>query len=293
MEIEVRNLKKRYGKKNVLDNISITITNGPFGLLGENGAGKSTFMKILVGAVEKSEGEIFINGSPINRKRLRSILGYLPQDFTMYGGMTVTQSLDYLAALSGLSSKRRKERIEVVQKMLKLEEVKHIKVKHLSGGVLKRLGLAQALLNDPQILIIDEPTAGVDLDERIQMRNLLSEIAQNKIVILSTHIVEDIEMVCPKLAIMSEGKIIHIGTVESILTFAKNKIYVVEVEKELVEYIKTKYKVINIQYRSNKAFCRICSNVEPEFYAEKVEHVTLEDGYIALIGGYKDDFNRN
>ena len=193
--IEIKELNKFYGKKKrALSDINLTIEQGMFGLLGRNGAGKTTLMKTLATLLQKQSGRISVCGIPIeNAKEIRKIVGYLPQEFSMYPTMSVIEAMDYLGVLSGIGTKERRERIELLLKKVNLTEHKNKKVKALSGGMKRRLGIAQALLNDPKVLIVDEPTAGLDPEERIRFRNLLCDVAEERIVILSTHIVGDIE----------------------------------------------------------------------------------------------------
>ena len=194
-EIVIRNLSKNYGKKTALENVSVTIHSGMYGLLGPNGAGKTSLMKILATLSEASGGEISMNGIPIKETgKIREIVGYLPQDFSFYRGMSVYGAMDYLGLLSEIPDKIRRERILALLEQVNLKEDMRTKVKALSGGMKRRLGIAQALLHNPQILIVDEPTAGLDPEERIRFRNLLSEFAEDRIVILSTHISSDVEI---------------------------------------------------------------------------------------------------
>lgn len=192
--IEIKELNKFYGKKKqALSNVNLTIEQGMFALLGRNGAGKTTLMKTLATLLQKQSGSISVCGIPIeNTRAIRKIVGYLPQDFSMYPTMCVMEVMDYLGILSGIGTKERKERIELLLEKVNLTEHKNKKVKALSGGMKRRLGIAQALLNDPKVLIVDEPTAGLDPEERIRFRNLLCDVAEERIVILSTHIVGDI-----------------------------------------------------------------------------------------------------
>lgn len=211
--IEIKELNKFYGKKKqALSNVNLTIGQGMFGLLGRNGAGKTTLMKTLATLLQKQSGSISVCGIPIeNAKAIRKIIGYLPQDFSIYPTMNVIEVMDYLGILSGIGSRERKKRIELLLKKVNLIEQKNKKVKALSGGMKRRLGIAQALLNDPKVLIVDEPTAGLDPEERIRFRNLLCDVAEERIVILSTHIVGDIEATCENLAILNEGSVLYCG----------------------------------------------------------------------------------
>ena len=189
MEIVINNLCKNYRKKKALENVSITIRSGMYGLLGRNGAGKTSLMRILATLSVPSSGEVSINGIPIKDvSKIREIVGYLPQDFSFYKSMSVYDAMDYLGLLSNIPDKVRKERILTLLERVNLKENVKTKVRALSGGMKRRLGIAQALLHNPQILIVDEPTAGLDPEERIRFRNLLSDFADGRIVLLSTHI---------------------------------------------------------------------------------------------------------
>lgn len=222
LTIQIKDLDKYYGKKQALNHINLTIHQGMFGLLGRNGAGKTTLMKTLATLLEKQKGEIRICGIPVEETaRVRKMIGYLPQDFSMYPNMTVYEAMDYLGVLSGMSKEKRKQRIPVLLEQVNLQNDSGKKVRALSGGMRRRLGIAQAILHDPKVLIVDEPTAGLDPEERVRFRNLLCEIAEKRIVILSTHIVGDIEATCENLAVMDQGKILYHGTVETLIELAK------------------------------------------------------------------------
>lgn len=215
LKIEIKDLDKYYGKKQALNHINLTIHQGMFGLLGRNGAGKTTMMKTLATLLKKQSGSITICGVPVEEAAsVRKIVGYLPQDFSMYPNMTVYEAMDYLGVLSGMSKEKRKKRIPLLLEQVNLLENKNQKVKALSGGMRRRLGIAQAILHEPKVLIVDEPPAGLDPEERVRFRNLLCEIAERRIVILSTHIVGDIEATCENIAVMDQGKILFQGTVE-------------------------------------------------------------------------------
>lgn len=212
MGIAIENLCKNYGKKEVLKNINLNIPVGVYGLLGENGSGKTTLMRILASILEPSSGSIKIEGIDSKKKKeIRRIIGYLPQDFSVYPNMTVYTALDYLGILSGLPNQIRKKRILELLQLVNLQQEKNKKFKNLSGGMKRRFGMAQALLNDPKVLIIDEPTAGLDPDERIRLYQLLSELSTEKCILLSTHIVQDLEAVCSKAAVLHKGKVVFDG----------------------------------------------------------------------------------
>ncbi len=217
-EIDIKGLFKNYGKKQALVDVSLHLENGMFGLLGRNGAGKTTLMRILSTLLCKTSGELSICGIPIeNAKEIRKLIGYLPQEFSMYPNMSVYNALDYLATLSGLRSEQRKNRISALLQRVNLYDCRGYKVRTLSSGMKRRLGIAQALLHDPKILIVDEPTAGLDPEERVRFRNLLCEIAENRIVLLSTHIVEDVEKTCQSIAILDKGRLAYNGSLKTFI----------------------------------------------------------------------------
>lgn len=283
MEITINHLTKRYRKKAALQDISLTIPAGMYGLLGRNGAGKTSLMRILATLSTQTSGDVTINSIPIkNTKKIREIVGYLPQDFSMYPNMTVYGVMDYLGLLSEIPNKERKKRISDLLKKVNLQDNLSTKVKALSGGMKRRLGIAQALLHNPQILIVDEPTAGLDPEERIRFRNLLCEFAEGRIVILSTHIAQDIEATCQNVAVLNNGKLIFCSSTENLIRQADGKVYSIEVPKILGEKIKEKYTILNMQPSFSELKYRILSDTPPqEVY--QLENATLEDGYIQLL----------
>lgn len=284
LEIEIKNLSKNYGKKQALDHVNLTIPQGMFGLLGRNGAGKTTLMKTLVTLLKKQQGSITICGIPVEEAaEIRKIVGYLPQDFSMYPNMTVYEAMDYLGVLSGMSKEERRKRIPKLLRRVNLQDDKGKKVKALSGGMRRRLGIAQAILHNPKVLIVDEPTAGLDPEERVRFRNLLSEIAEERIVILSTHIVGDIEATCENVAVMDGGKILFKGTVEEFLSLAEGKIYTVKVSKKELPQLKREYRVTGMLTTGNNVSVRFISDEKPSFAAE-VCTAGVEDAYMYLMG---------
>lgn len=243
-KIIIEHVNQFYGKKQVLKDISLTVDQGMFGLLGRNGAGKTTLMKLLATLIKKQSGTIQVCGKPITQAgEIRKITGYLPQEFSMYPGMTVKEALDYLGVLSGMDGRARKERINFLLDQVNLSAQAGKKVKALSGGMKRRLGIAQALLHEPKVLIVDEPTAGLDPEERIRFRNLLCDVAQDRIVILSTHIAGDVEAACEKLAIVNEGSILYQGSVEELISNASGKVYQVSVRGKDLESLKRRHIV--------------------------------------------------
>lgn len=263
--ITISHVDKFYGKKQALRDVSLTIHQGMFGLLGRNGAGKTTLMKLLAALHEKQAGEISVCGIPIEHaKEIRSITGYLPQDFSMYPNMTVYECLDYLGTLSEMPKALRRERIPLLLKRVNLTQKQSCRVKSLSGGMKRRLGIAQALLHDPKVLIVDEPTAGLDPEERIRFRNLLSEVAEDRIVILSTHIVGDIEAACEDIAILNEGEIRWKGTVSQLLENARGKVYTAEIPVHMLPQIKRDYIVTGMLRTEGTVNVRFLADAEPE-----------------------------
>lgn len=217
-EIIIENLSKNFGEIQALKNVSLRIEQGMFGLIGRNGAGKTTLMRILATLLNKNGGNVTVCGIPVeNPKEIRKIIGYLPQDFSVYPNMSVYEAMDYLGVLSGLTKSVRTERINNLLKKVNLGGSKKLKVKALSGGMKRRLGIAQALLHDPQVLVVDEPTAGLDPEERVRFRNLLHDIAGERIVLLSTHIVEDIEKTCENIAVLNKGELFYTGALKDFI----------------------------------------------------------------------------
>lgn len=221
-EIMIHNLCKNYGKKTALEHVSITIHSGMYGLLGRNGAGKTSLMRILATLSVPSSGEVYINGIPIkDTRKIRELVGYLPQDFSFYKNMNVYDAMDYLGLLSGIPDKARKQRILALLEQVNLTEDRRTKIKALSGGMKRRLGIAQALLHHPQILIADEPTAGLDPEERIRCHHLLRDFADGRIVLLSTHIASDIASTCDGVVVLDDGKLIFQGSTEELISQAE------------------------------------------------------------------------
>lgn len=250
MEIKIQNLKKIYsGGHEALKGIDLTINEGMFGLLGPNGAGKSTLMRILVTLMNPTSGDVLLNGKDLlkQRKEVRNMLGYLPQDFRFFAKMKTWEFLDYSARLTGMSNK--KERLASVDKMLGevgLYEFRNRFANNLSGGMKRRLGIAQALIGDPKIIIVDEPTTGLDPEERIRFRNLLSNIGGgDAIIILSTHIVGDISSTCNQMALLNQGELAFNGSPEALIEMTKGHVWQLEATQEEYDVLKVKYPVIS------------------------------------------------
>ena len=216
--IEIRNLTKKYGKKLALDHMSLDIPKGTFGLLGKNGAGKTTLMKTLTTLQEPTSGTCLIDGVSVKeKKKVRPMIGYIPQEFALYPNFTCYEILDYFMLLDGRKdTEDRIKRILEVLELVNLEEQAHVKFKNLSGGMKRRLGIAQAILTDPSVIVADEPTVGLDLEERRNIKELFKELAKERIVLISTHIISDVEDCCDRLGVMKEGKLVFQGTIDQL-----------------------------------------------------------------------------
>ena len=249
MELEVRAVSKHYRDKKAVDGVSITFTPGVWGLLGANGAGKTTLIRMAAGLMRPTSGQIFYDGVPIDalNDAYRARLGYLPQEFGFYPEFTVQEYLDYLAALKGLSRAESARQIDALLEQVSLTEVRKKKIAKLSGGMKRRVGIAQALLNDPEILILDEPTAGLDPGERVRFRNLLSEFAQERIVLISTHIVSDVEYIAAENAVMKAGKIIAQDTTEGLVKQIEAKVWQGNIPMEQLARWEHRLRVVNLR----------------------------------------------
>lgn len=282
-EIVLKDLDKYYGKKQALRRVNLTISQGMFGLLGPNGAGKTTLMKILATFLPKTGGKVTICGTDISQEReIRRMVGYLPQDFSMYGNMTVYEAMDYLGVLSGMKKAERRERIPMLLEKVNLTENHGTKVKAMSGGMRRRLGIAQAILHNPRVLIVDEPTAGLDPEERVRFRNLLFEIAEERIVILSTHIVGDIEATCENIAVLNQGELLFQGTVTDLLEHAEGKIFTATVSRMELPMLKKQYEVTSMLIQGNEAQVRFVAEEKP-FASANLCEPNVEDAYMFLM----------
>lgn len=281
MDLEIKSVSKHYGNKCALDNINVVFQQGVTGLLGPNGAGKSTLMRLMATIDRPSSGQILFKGKNIEKKpnTIRSVLGYLPQDFGVYPNLTATEFLEYMAALKGLPTNSAKRIIKELIEILHLTDAKKRKLGGFSGGMRQRVGIAQALLNNPQILIVDEPTVGLDPEERITFRNLIASIAMNRIVILSTHIVTDIEAIAPKITILAHGKLLSKGTPEVLLAKVKGKVWNCIVTSQKLLELQQNFTVSNSMQRSDGIFARVISCKQPVLGATQVQP-NLEDAYL-------------
>ena len=240
MELEVKSLKKNYGEKEALKGVSFTLTNGVYGLLGPNGSGKSTLMNILTGNLKATDGEVFCDNQEIGKMgiKYRKLVGYMPQQQALYPDFTAMQFLSYIVALRGMKKQYAKKRIAYALNAVELSDVASKKIKTFSGGMKQRLLIAQAILDDPKLLIMDEPTAGLDPKQRVEMRNLISSLAKDKIVLIATHVVSDIDDISKEILLLKYGELIKIGTKEEL---------VAEVSPHIERPIKTTKSDINLE----------------------------------------------
>ncbi len=282
----IQNLSKTYpnGVK-ALDNVSIEIENGMFGLLGPNGAGKSSLMRTLATLQEADSGTATLNEIDIFKQphELRKVLGYLPQEFGVYPKITAEQLLDHIAILKGITkSSERKELVSYLLEKVNLYNDRKKSVKGFSGGMKQRVGIAQALIGSPKLIIVDEPTAGLDPGERNRFYNLLADVGKDVIVILSTHIVDDVRELCTKMAIMNEGKLVFHGAPQSAIDELDGKVYQKVVEREELETYATNYSVISNKMVGGKPFIHVFSETDPQNGFEHVKP-NLEDVFFSKI----------
>lgn len=285
IELEVSNLTKEFQKIKAVNNVTCTMKNGVYGLLGVNGAGKTTFMRMLCTLLQPSSGTITCNGKDIfdMGAEYRKILGYLPQDFGFYPEFTVEDYLMYIASIKGIRPLVARKKVDALLRRVGLFSVRKKKMKRLSGGMKRRAGIAQAMLNNPQILILDEPTAGLDPNERIRFRNLISELSQERLVLLSTHIVSDVEYIANEILLMKDGQIAHFGTPQEILASVTERVWSCIVSKNEVESYMKKYKIANIKTAAEGTQLRILSDSRPAVNARE-ESITLEDVFLYYFG---------
>ncbi len=285
MELKITNLKKQFQDVTAVDDVSFSMGNGVYGLLGVNGAGKTTLMRMLTTLIRPTSGSITWDGRDIYAMdgEYRRLLGYLPQDFGYYPDFTVQEYLLYIASIKGLRPGLARQRVKLLLKQVGLVKARNKKMKALSGGMKRRAGIAQAMLNDPKILILDEPTAGLDPSERIRFRNLISELSQNRIVLLSTHIVSDIEYIAHEIWLMKDGALVQQGTLEDILSSMKESVWICRAEHGKAETLARVYPVSNIKAEGTLVELRIISPTPPTENAVRVEP-TLEDVFLSYFG---------
>ena len=296
MELQIRNLSKTYANGVVaLDKVSLSIPPGMFGLLGPNGAGKSTLMRILATLQECDSGSVFLDDIDVldEKDEVRRLLGYLPQDFGVYPKVTAYELLDHFAQLKGLAQRqRRREVVDALLQQTNLFEVRNQKLGTFSGGMRQRFGIAQALLGDPQLIIVDEPTAGLDPQERVRFHNLLSDIGEDKTVILSTHIVSDVADLCANMAIINKGHVLLCGEPVRLIEGIEGKIWARVVSKADLPAFQKRHTVISTRLLSGRTLIHVYADRYPGDDFEPI-HPTLEDVYFATIAGRHNDMAGN
>lgn len=287
MELCIDRVTKNFGNKIACDRISLTLHKGVYGLLGANGAGKTTLMRMMCGVLRPTSGTITYDGMDVNEEGYRDVLGYLPQDFGYYPDFTAMNFLLYLAALKGIPKVRAKERAKELLELVSLTNEAKKKIKTFSGGMKQRLGIAQAMLNNPEILILDEPTAGLDPKERIRFRNLISRMGADRIVLLSTHIVSDVESIADEILVMKSGQLIHNGSLNEIIQVIRGKVWECIVEEREADRLYESYPIINTRNEEGKLLLRLAAEEKPSENAVSVE-ATLEDLYLYYFSEEKN-----
>jgi len=287
MKLNISNLGKQYRRDFWgLQEFSLDVQPGILGLLGPNGAGKSTFMRMLATITKPTEGTVHWNDVDIVKSpdTMRAVLGYLPQDFGVYPNLNAVEFLEYIAAIKGLDAKAAKKRIDELLQVVNLVDAAKRPLGGYSGGMKQRVGIAQALLNDPQLLIVDEPTVGLDPEERVRFRNLLSDLSGERIVILSTHIVSDVEATATRIAMINKGRLLRDASPEDLLKELDNKVWKWTVSSAELPALKQQYVISGTIRRSEGVEIRVVSGDEPNIQAVNVSP-NLEDVYLFLIGG--------
>jgi len=285
--LSIKNISKSFGQVHALKNVSLDLKPGLFGLLGPNGAGKSTLMRTLATLQKPDEGEITLNGKDIvnHPNEMRSVLGYLPQDFGVYPKMSAKALLDHIAILKGMNNKvERQKQIHALLEGVDLLTHSSANVATYSGGMRQRFGVAQAMLGNPKILIVDEPTAGLDPFQRQRFLDLLQEAGEEKIIILSTHIIEDVRDMCPDMAIMGDGKIVVRDNPENLIESVQGKVWRKKIEKSDLETVKAELPVLSSRYLMGGVIVSVLSDGKPAEGFESAD-VMLEDAYFAYLNG--------
>lgn len=284
MKLIIKNISKEFKDKVAVDKFNVTLDSGIYGLLGPNGSGKTTLMRILADVSNPSSGDILVNGESKSKlgAKYRDLIGYVPQNIGFYKNFTAEKFLYYVAALKGIDKEIEKSKVDELLKFVNLEKDRKRKIGKFSGGMRQRLGIAQALLNDPKILILDEPTAGLDPNERIRFKNLIANLSKDKVVIFSTHIVSDIEFMANEILVMKEGKLVEKSSIEDILDTVRGKVYTLSISEIDLEDVQNKFKIssmIRINNRINvRVVCESKTNIKEFKYIE--EEPNLEDVFL-------------
>lgn len=289
MELQVEHLYKSYRRKEALQDVCFTLHKGTYGLLGENGAGKSTLMRMMATVDFPTKGEIRYGGRSIFSmdEEYRSLIGYMPQNYNVYPSFTARDFLEYMGVLKGIPKEKLKHRIEEVLEFVNLSDVAGKKVKTFSGGMKRRIGIAQAIINEPEILILDEPTAGLDPKERIRFSNIISDMGKDKIVLLSTHIVSDIEAIASELVVMKKGEVLETGNVDDLVRTVKGQVWETVVNQETYQRLRKERSVIHLKQMGKEVQVRFVGERYPDVENHQAEP-TLEDYYI-FTGGIMNE----
>ena len=285
MELQISNVTKKYAELYALQDFSVTFTNGVYGLLGPNGAGKTTLFNIILGIISQDSGKVCLDGIDIRKmgNAYYSHIGYLPQYTQFYKNYSCQEFLDYICVLKGQNKRIIKKKVSGLLELVNLQDVSKKKIGALSGGMRQRLGIAQALVNDPGILVLDEPTAGLDPNERIRLRNIISKFSKDRIVLLATHIVSDIEYVAKEVIIIDQGKLVDKGDSKSLTESVQNKVWPMEVTKEEINYLLETYSVGNVIPTEKGYRLKVVSEECPGENALPVSP-TLEDVFLKYFG---------
>lgn len=284
MELTLKNITKVFKDKIAVNDFNVILTSGVYGLLGPNGAGKTSLMRIIADVSNATSGEVYLNGKSKTElgADYRDVLGYLPQDVGFYKSFTAQKFLEYVATLKGIDKEKASIKIDELLKFVNLEKDRKRKIGKFSGGMKQRLGIAQALLNDPKILILDEPTAGLDPNERIRFKNLIAEISRDKIVILSTHIVSDVEFIANEILIMRDGELVEKATPVEMLNSIRGKVHSLKIKEDLLHKVQSKFKVSNIIRDHEHIMVRVVGDESPLIDGIEViaESPNLEDLFL-------------
>ena len=284
MELNISRVTKQFLEKIAVDRVSLNMKPGVYGLLGANGAGKTTLLRMICGVLTPDSGEISLDRFSVKEEEYRNCLGYLPQKFGYYPNFTAWDFLMYMAALKGIPRNRAKVRIEELLEAVNLKGSEKKKITAFSGGMKQRLGIAQALLNNPNLLVLDEPTAGLDPKDRVKFRNMISRLGKERIVILSTHIVSDVEYIADEILLMKEGSILHKGSLPEILKPIEGKVWECRVNPSEEAQILEQYTVVNMREDVQGTFLRVVGEESPSEDAVSVE-AALEDLYLYYFAG--------
>ena len=289
MELQLQDLRKQYGEKCAVNNVSVNLAPGVYGLLGANGAGKTTLMRMICGVLKPTSGNIRLNGKTVEQlgEQYYTHLGYMPQDFGFYPDFTAREFMLYMAAVKGLDKRLAKKRTENLLHMVNLSDVADKKIKSYSGGMKQRLGIAQAELNSPSILILDEPTAGLDPKERVRFRNLISDFAKEKIVILSTHIVSDVSYIADTILMMKQGHFLLQEPMSTVTDSIRGKVWELLVDERTAAEYSRKFSVVNLHHENDMVRLRMIEETAPGEDAQAVEP-SLEDLFLYHFGEEAD-----